>query len=137
MRQFSNREKAIYIAAFIDGEGWVVFRENNKRAHTERQIGFTNTDKNLFDTMVSFSKDLGLAVSTHSITSKNPKHSTRYNAIYVGGEKTFKLFQELIPLQHSGKNDRLSMILSTYNYNEDGTVCRGKASETAKRKRAA
>ena len=131
---WSDDQKAAYIAAFIDGEGWVVFRHNPKRSHKERQIGFTNTDKVLFQRVCQLLSDLGFDLAVRYVEHANPKHAPRYNATIIGGFAAFKKFSDLIPLQHPGKVERLAAMLSSYVFNSNGTVARGMAAALPERK---
>lgn len=121
-------QKAAYLAAFIDGEGWVRFgRDVCRGTHLARQIGFTNTDRALFEFVVEIAADLGLVFATKTIVPHNLKHSTRHNAVLIGGEKAFRKFSDIVPLRHGGKRGRLASMLASYKYNEDGSVARGAA----------
>jgi intein/homing endonuclease len=111
----THEQELAYLAAFIDGEGWVTCRQF-ERKKTSRRIGFTNTDTSLFNAVVRMFERAGFAVSIKLIGTKNQKHSNRWNAQLLGGKEMYQRFKELIPLQHPGKQQRLDAILTEYAY---------------------
>jgi LAGLIDADG DNA endonuclease family protein len=137
---WTAKQKAAYVAAFIDGEGWVRFGHDAGGplvpTRFARQIGFTNTDRALFEMVLKFAADLGLKFSDSTIISANPKHSTRYNAILIGGAAAFRRFAKVIPLLHGPKRARLAQILASYRYNTDGSVALGAAASTPEMRKA-
>jgi hypothetical protein len=117
----------IYLAAFIDTEGWVTCRrQDNGTGKLNRQIGFTNTNKVLLTKIVSFASEAGLCFRVDTPSKMgSAKHSQRYNAILVGGREAFEKFHALVPLMHPDKVERLEAIISGYL-----------STDAAKRKRA-
>jgi hypothetical protein len=107
-------QELAYIAAFIDGEGWIVCQRYSASNRLDRRIGYTNTDKALFDAVTQMLERAGFRVATKLVETKNPKHSNRWNAYLLGGKKTFELFLQTIPLQHPGKLSRLREIVTHY-----------------------
>ena len=114
-----------YVASFIDGEGYVLYRRTANASKLHRRIGFTNTDKELFDTVAGMLNRAGFLLAVRERRMKNPKHSTRWDCYLLGGRGTFERFLSLVPLQHSGKLQRLREIVNGYMSLDD-----------AKRKRA-
>jgi hypothetical protein len=120
------REKMVYLAAFIDTEGWVTYRRvHNGAGKLSRQIGFTNTNRVLLNKMVSFAKEAGLCFHVNAPPMSSARHSQRYNATLTGGREAFEKFHALVPLMHPDKVERLEAILSGYL-----------STDAAKRKRA-
>lgn len=118
-------QKMAYLAAFIDAEGWVTCRRNPAGSKLYRQIGFTNTNKALFEKIVGFAAEGGLEFGIYSPDMNNSRHAQRHNAWLLGGRSAYEKFHALVPLQHPEKVARLEAIISGYL-----------TTEQAKRKRA-
>lgn len=112
--QMSSNQELAYIAAFIDGEGWIVNHRVNGTGKLQRKIGFTNTNKILFDALVVMLNRAGFEINVCFRPSKNPKHSDRWDGNINGGKESFAKFYEKIPLHHPGKIKRLEEILESY-----------------------
>jgi hypothetical protein len=111
-RALSYEEKLAYLAAFIDGEGSVFWKPNLQRPC--RLVGFTNTDKELFDFVCAIFYDLGFRLYIKVKPSSNPKHNTKYDAILRGGKEAYKRFGKIVPLQHRGKRERIEAMIQDY-----------------------
>jgi len=118
-------QELAYIAAFIDGEGYVSCRRAGNGGKLQRRIGFVNTDKLLFDAVAEMIRRAGFPVSIRERRMANPKHSARWDCHVVGGRESFERFLSIVPLQHPGKRERLETIVKGYLTLDD-----------AKRKRA-
>jgi hypothetical protein len=120
MFMLTFEQKQSYFAAFVDSEGWVTFRRltGRRENHLQRQIGFTNTNKPLFDRLMEMAKDLGLDFAVDVPRMKNVRHSQRYNARLLGGRAAYEKFHALVPLQHPEKVERLEGILASYLSND-------------------
>lgn len=108
-----------YIAAFIDGEGYVLCKRDAKTAKLQRSIGFVNTEKELFDAVTAMFHRAGFECSVRKREMNNPNHSTRWDCKLVGGKPMFERFLSLIPIQHIGKRGRLLQILAEYLTTEE------------------
>src|ERR1700730_10517358 len=107
-------QELAYLAAFFDGEGYVLCKRQCSDKKIGRRIGFTNTDKSLFNTVISMLQRAGFELSISERTMANPKHTNRWDCHIKGGRKGFERFASLIPLQHEGKKKRLASIVSGY-----------------------
>lgn len=105
-----------YIAAFIDGEGWII-RKPSKTGKIQRTIGFTNTDKQLFHDVIGMLNRTGIETFINFRKSKNPKHSDRWDCV-IRGRKNFDKFYKIIPLHHKGKKERLKEIIEDFLTND-------------------
>jgi len=106
--------KMAYLAAFIDAEGWVCCHLAPRSNKLRRQIGFTNTNKPLFDRVVSFAAEAGLQFTVGKPRPNNNRHAPRYNATLTGGRTAYERFNALVPIQHPEKRARLDMIIERY-----------------------
>ena len=114
MKEFSFAEKMAYLASFIDAEGWVMCVRMGPTLKLHRRVGFTNTDKELFDMVVGFATEAGLEFRVHTRKSSNEKHSRRWDAQLVGGRAAYQKLIDMVPLCHGPKRQRLAEIMEEY-----------------------
>lgn len=107
-------QELAYLAAFIDGEGYVSCRFQCGGKKLMRRVGFVNTEKDLFDAVVAMLNRAGFETAIRARPSQNPKHADRWDCYLVGGKDAYKRFLEIVPLQHPGKRQRLSDMVSAY-----------------------
>jgi hypothetical protein len=141
-------QELAYLAAFIDGEGWITFWKFPNRNKFTRQIGFTNTNEQLFRFIVELAERAGLTFSIRHVKIKNEKHSDRWNAMLLGGKAAYARFESIVPLMHPDKKIRLNAIMDCYEnlelngrqrsapiYDEKARARRSEISRMAVRKR--
>lgn len=117
-RPMTPDEKAVYIAAFIDGEGCVscyrnVYQKSNNTRNTVRGISFANTERVLIDLMRQFLSDLGFKTSEWA-DKRNVKRRTCWSVSITGGRPAFERFAVMIPIQHPAKKAALDDLLKSY-----------------------
>lgn len=109
----TDAEKAAYLAAFMDGEGHVGLHRTRVGQWT-RHISFCNTDKQLFDTVVGYCRDLGFEPAIAFSRRHKQEWADRWVAYIARDREAFALFARLIPLQAARKRLALKQILESY-----------------------
>lgn len=109
----TREEKLAYIAAFIDGEGHIgnhLCAQGNR----VRSIAFCNTDKGLIDFMIKILNECDFPTRTTYNKPLREDWSPRWTVYIAGGEKSFRLFSETVPIQSFKKRRALLEGLSEY-----------------------
>ncbi len=117
LQELTYEQQLAYVAAFMDAEGYIVC----KLGRTDkllRRVGFTNTDKHLFEYVCGILENAGLSLYKSCRKGQSMRHSSRYDAHIRGGKEAFRRFAEVFPLQHRGKVDKLRSMLADYAQTE-------------------
>ena len=116
----SELEAATYLAAFIDGEGYVMSKPRGLNQKRECRIGFTNSDRQLLDVVQSAAQFLGLEFREHLKARRSIKHAPAWDANLVGGKGAYRKFARLVPLRCERKKANLETLLAHYEECERG-----------------
>lgn len=114
--KFSKREAALYLAAYIDGEGCVYFRKAilaNGKLHQARVVTITSTDKELADAVANCFGILGIHCSRLTRPAPHGRNKPRYIVEVRRGADMFRI-RQLVPIQHGEKRRKLDEALETY-----------------------
>lgn len=109
----TDREAAIYLAAFIDGEGHVGLHPTKKGFYT-RSISFCNTDKQLFDFVVFLCRKLGFKPAISHDKMKNEKWADRWTCYIARSRPSISKFQEIVPIKCTRKQETLRKIMESW-----------------------
>lgn len=104
---------AAYLAAFIDGEGHVGCHMT-RRGKVTKTLAFTNTDKQLFDNVISIAASIGFEFNIYMRKSERVKWSDKWIAYLRGGVVAFERFRDLVPIQCEKKRIRLDEVIASY-----------------------
>lgn len=107
-----------YIAAFIDGEGHIGTHPL-RSGYTSKCITFCNTDKSLIDAMVNFLHATGFPTRVHYDAPPKNGWSPKWVVDVAGGEKSFRRFDRLVPLQSEKKKQALRNIILAYDTRDE------------------
>lgn len=106
-------QAAAYLAAFIDGEGHVSCNMTS-RGRTNKQVAFSNTDKQLFDAVIDIAKSINIEFRVYFIKSAKPEWSDKWIGYLKGGKPAFEQFRATVPIQCAAKRGRLDDIINSY-----------------------
>ncbi len=106
-----------YAAAFIDGEGHISFHVTG-RGRSSKAIAFTNTDKQLFDSVVEVFEALDLPIRTYHRKRQKDNWSDTWIGYLAGGREKIELFQKIIPLKCERKAKTLADMVNSYKNEE-------------------
>ena len=113
----NDKEKAAYVAAFIDGEGHVglhLMKSQQGKRYFNRVISFSNTDKSLIDFMTTICIDLGFNPVVRFKAQVKAHHQPAWEVTLCGKREEFERFQQLIQLHSTRKQEKLQQIVDSY-----------------------
>jgi hypothetical protein len=93
----NTKEKAIYIAGFIDGEGYITIIKG-KNGYKTAGVMVTNTDKNI---LVFLKKEYGGSIAKLKIRKENHQQAYLWRVVCRGAMRVVKDIQPYVRLKKS------------------------------------
>lgn len=106
---YTEEQAAYYLAAMIDGEGWV----GEPKGTINRAIRIANTERDLIDAIEECCQILGLHYLTYPYEAKRDNWSPGW-MVHITGEDSFRVVLEKVPIRSSRKLDRVRRTASSY-----------------------
>ena len=108
-----NKDQAAhYLAAMIDGEGYV---PELATSHRYRSIRIANTDPDLIAAMHECCDLLGLRYLTIPLKSKNPRWADGW-AVDINGYESLCTVRDFVPIRCKRKLERLNGLIDSYKF---------------------
>jgi hypothetical protein len=106
---FTNTQAAAYLAAMIDGEGWIGSPKNKQN----RAIRISNTDPDLISAIREVCDRLGITYTVQHINARKEGWSAGWWVDITGRANMIRVRDE-VPLRSSKKRARLDAIITSY-----------------------
>jgi hypothetical protein len=106
---YTPEQAAFYLAAMIDGEGWV----GEPRGAQNRAIRIANTDRDLIDAMVECCAALGIDCRVYAYRPARADWSPGWT-VQVWGQKNLQRVLDTVPIRCTRKRDRLARTVVSY-----------------------
>lgn len=106
---FTRIQAEAYLAAMIDGEGWV----GEPKGKQNRAIRIANTDPVLIDAIVECCDILGLNYGRYSY-KRAPTNWSDGEMVEIRGLASLTIVWQCVPFRATRKRDRLSRTLDSY-----------------------
>jgi LAGLIDADG-like domain len=106
---FSEDQAALYLAAMIDGEGWV----GEPKGVTNRAIRIANTERDLIDAIEECCQVLGLHYLTYPYVAKRENWSPGW-MVHITGEDSFRKILAQVPIRSTRKLDRVRRTIDSF-----------------------
>src|SRR5262249_20840144 len=112
----SPQVAAAYLAAMIDGEGWITVRQwsTPKQARgCMRVIGIANTERELIDACIDACEQLGIRPRLYEIKRQRPSWSRKWE-IQIIRRDSLRIVRDVVPIQSKRKSAKLDEALASY-----------------------
>jgi hypothetical protein len=106
---FTAEQAAAYLAAMIDGEGWIGEPKNKRN----RGVRIANTDPALISAIIECCMVLDLHYTVTRAAGAKP-HWASQATVHIGGLRSLERVQQLCPIRAPAKQDRLARTLPTF-----------------------
>lgn len=106
---FNREQAAAYLAAMIDGEGWI----GEPKGPSNRAIRIANTDPELISAIREACDALGISYTVQKIRQRRENWSSGWVVDITGRENFLRVLAE-VPLRSSRKLDRLQRAAGSF-----------------------
>ncbi|MEU2106482.1 LAGLIDADG family homing endonuclease [Nocardia sp. NPDC019255] len=107
---FNADQAAHYLAAMIDGEGWVGEPKSKLR---NRAIRIANTDRALIDAITECCDVLGIHYTVQYQTGRKPGWAPQW-WVDITGRASFEIVRDRVPVRAPQKRDRIARTAASY-----------------------
>jgi hypothetical protein len=97
---WDERTAAVYLAAMIDGEGWILVNIN-------RQVGIFNTDRDLIDAVTECCDVLGLNYVVQLERRAHRRNRQDGWRVNITGKPSLERIRDVVPIRASRKRSKL------------------------------
>ncbi len=108
-RAFSADEAAAYLAAMIDGEGWI----GEPRTVFNRAVRISNTDPDIIDAIRECCAVLGITYTVYAVDARKPSWSDQ-QMVVIAGRDNMRRIHAVVPIRAARKRARLERTLASY-----------------------
>jgi intein/homing endonuclease len=106
---FITEQAAAYLAAMIDGEGWI----GEPKGAQNRAIRIANTDRVLIDAIAECCDVLGVHYTVQSIRARQDNWSDGW-VVDITGHDSLRYILDHVPFRAPRKRDRLARQVASY-----------------------
>lgn len=110
-RDFTKEEDWVWLAAIIDGEGWIGIRNDSRRPHLPGLPGLTlhMTDKDIVDAVaVAFQCNV-----TQPLNRQKEHHKENWSA-QITGKKVIPVLLKILPYMSYRRTFKINEVISLY-----------------------